>query len=392
MRVLTVLGIMTLGAGLGTAAVLVPLSTTPSASRSDWLVNWNVPAIRQIVAMLPNAPSPDAAASSGTKSGSEAPETSPQATPTVRSQDLKTFEVLTQQTGAVGTAGSRAELQPWKTTTTIAGGAVRASRPSSKPANEDQRYHLVRAIQAELTRVGCYAGSADGEWTLATRRAMGQFNDRLNATLPYDEPDLILLTLVKGHRGIACGETCPAGQQMTDGGLCRPSSVLAHADRPKAPRRLRLEPQPSAVASSAPQKPSEPTFGTTTVVATSESEQTVQVDQAGTDGSQTYGVTVRSAPPLPGRMSIGGPLAPALPDVRQPVTVTPEDEQSDSQPQNGAPPSRKAQRDGSAASVHKALPAIINRRPPPPARPPQVSVAQPKKQKWHPNNPFWQTF
>ncbi|MGQ4828298.1 hypothetical protein, partial [Enterococcus faecalis] len=82
-------------------------------------------------------------------------------------------------------------------------------------------------------------GGADGQWTAATKRAMGQFNDRLNATLPYDDPDLILLTLVKGHRGIACGETCPAGQQMTEGGLCKPSSVLAHADRPKTLRRPR---------------------------------------------------------------------------------------------------------------------------------------------------------
>lgn len=400
MRVLTVLGIMTLGAGLGTAVVLVPLSTAPFASRSDWRVDWNVPAIRQMVDMLPHAPRREPAAAS-TGSVPSPADTVAQATPTVRvaapvrGQDQKTFDVLSQQPGTSNTAASRADLQPWATTTVAAGdGTVRRSRPSSKPANEDQRYQLVRAIQVELARVGCYSGGTDGKWTAATKRAMGQFNDRLNATLPYDEPDLILFTLVKGHRGVACGETCPAGQQLTDGGLCRPSSVVAHADRPKVLHRLKVEQPAAAVASAPTPKPAEPALGASTVVArATETEQIVQIDQSVSVAPATSGVTVRSAPPLPGRMTIGGPVPPAQPELNRPITESPQDEKvGAAAPSNAARRSKAIEGAASAPSGQSGNGVVVRRPPPPPARAPQVSAAQPRKQRWHPNNPFWQSF
>jgi hypothetical protein len=63
---------------------------------------------------------------------------------------------------------------------------------------------LARQLQSELRRVGCYDGELSGVWTPRTRAAMKDFTDRVNASLPVDKPDQILLALVQGHQGVAC--------------------------------------------------------------------------------------------------------------------------------------------------------------------------------------------
>jgi len=90
---------------------------------------------------------------------------------------------------------------------------------------------LAEAIQKELKRVGCYAGNIDGDWGPGTRRAMSAFNDRVNATLPVDQPDYILLTLLQGHTAKACGAACPRGQELSDAKKCLPRSVIAEKRR-----------------------------------------------------------------------------------------------------------------------------------------------------------------
>jgi hypothetical protein len=98
---------------------------------------------------------------------------------------------------------------------------------SSKPGDEDARQQLVRDIQYELRRVGCYDGEVHGSWSPNTRKAMKAFTDRVNASLPVETPDYILLTLVQSHKGMACGSTCPAGQAFSADGRCLPRAVLA---------------------------------------------------------------------------------------------------------------------------------------------------------------------
>ena len=121
---------------------------------------------------------------------------------------------------------------------------------SLKPGDDGARAQLTRDLQTELKRVGCYGGEVTGNWTPSTRRAMGAFMDRVNATLPTEEPDYILLTLVQGHSEIACGGTCPSGQAMSEG-RCVPSAVLA--------RDARKQPREEAVAAANnPSKNDEP--------------------------------------------------------------------------------------------------------------------------------------
>lgn len=102
---------------------------------------------------------------------------------------------------------------------------------SPKPGDADARAHLASDLQRELKRVGCYGGEITGAWTQSTKRAMADFMERVNATLPVEEPDYILLTLVQGHAALACGADCPAGEMRSDTGRCLPSAVVAQANR-----------------------------------------------------------------------------------------------------------------------------------------------------------------
>ena len=111
------------------------------------------------------------------------------------------------------------------------------------------RASMARDLQLELRRVGCYGGELNGVWTPATRKAMKAFTDRVNATLPIEEPDDILLTLVQAHQGEACGKPCPAGQGLSDDGRCLPGAILAQAAKkglsPTAPTARQKAGQPA---------------------------------------------------------------------------------------------------------------------------------------------------
>ncbi|MEQ1651183.1 MAG: peptidoglycan-binding domain-containing protein [Hyphomicrobium sp.] len=102
---------------------------------------------------------------------------------------------------------------------------------SPRPGDAETRAVLASDLQRELKRVGCYGGDITGTWTPSTKRAMSAFMERVNATLPVDEPDYILLTLVQGHAAAACGADCPTGQVLSGAGRCVPQAVVAQASR-----------------------------------------------------------------------------------------------------------------------------------------------------------------
>lgn len=141
-----------------------------------------------------------------------------------------------------------------------------------KPTDNEARRALVRSMQAELKRVGCWDGEPDGQWTVSTRRAMATFTERVNASLPTAEPDYILLTLLQGEAGRVCGKGCPAGQIAGADGTCTPRAVASRGDRrqdagsagqhgyagqPPAVAKARPEPLPGRMALAAPM-PAEP--------------------------------------------------------------------------------------------------------------------------------------
>jgi hypothetical protein len=178
---------------------------------------------------------------------------------------------------------------------------------------------LVRNLQQELTRVGCYEGAINGIWTASTRGAMGAFIEWVNAKLPISKPDPVLLALVQGHQGFACG-SCPAGREASADGRCLPKMVVALATTEGAtPASLEALPPPAAIG----EKPSR-------VVAVRQKK------------------TTRSAyrsPPIEGRMSMGAKnmVSPAPAAVTEKLAAA---EPLPSNPQAGQPRQERTGRHG----------------------------------------------
>ncbi len=116
----------------------------------------------------------------------------------------------------------------WQTNVTVVKGDGDAKRRSSvTPSGWNERVELARSLQVELKRVGCYSGAADGDWGGASKRAMTSFLQKVNATLPVEVPDYILLTLLQGHTDKACGIECPSGQNFAADGRCISNAIVA---------------------------------------------------------------------------------------------------------------------------------------------------------------------
>ena len=87
------------------------------------------------------------------------------------------------------------------------------------PRDADARNKLAQEIQQQLRRVGCYWGRVDGSWDFVTKDAMREFTDRVNATLPLDQPDYAQLALVQSQSDEVCG-ACPTGQSLSASRRC----------------------------------------------------------------------------------------------------------------------------------------------------------------------------
>ena len=146
---------------------------------------------------------------------------------------------LATATAAAPTAVTTKAPSSWQTTVAVATPApTPAVLPKTlSPTDPDARYKLVLDIQQQLKRVGCYWGRMDGSWGLATKDAMKEFTDRVNATLPLDEPDYVQLTLIQSHGEKTCG-ACPAGQSLSASGRCVGLPITAQAKPTNAPEEV----------------------------------------------------------------------------------------------------------------------------------------------------------
>jgi hypothetical protein len=120
-------------------------------------------------------------------------------------------------------------------------------QPQKATATPSDRASLARELQRELKRVGCYDGEVNGIWTTTTRVAMKTFTDRVNASLPIDAPDYVLLSLVQGQQDKVCGASCPAGQVAGEGGRCLPQGVIGQTARAEPADRI-VEPADSKIS------------------------------------------------------------------------------------------------------------------------------------------------
>ena len=170
-----------------------------------------------------------------------------------------------------------------------------AAKPTAAPSLAGDRFSLTRELQRELKRVGCYDGEVSGVWTPMTRVAMKAFTNRINAALPVEEPDVILLTLVQGHEDKACGRGCPSGQALAADGRCVPNAILSQSAR-KAPQRAAVIDPPNAPPSA---RAAPVITGWSTTTSTPPPPQAI------------------GAAPVEGRMALAGPADSAIAAAQQ---------------------------------------------------------------------------
>ena len=202
--------------------------------------------------------------------------------------------------------------------------------PTSGGPIPKDRDTLTRELQKELRRVGCYDGEIHGAWTQSTRRAMKAFTDRVNASLPIDEPDAVLFTLVKAQRDSVCGQPCPAGQGLSTEGRCLPNAILAKALRKGAPA--------TATANASSEKASTATSGWSTVTRATPDPAIAAATPPAAQG------VANAQPPITGRMALAGPPEGDDPSA---AAATPLVAPSPRAPSATPPPRRPVQKDTS---------------------------------------------
>jgi hypothetical protein len=166
------------------------------------------------------------------------------------------------------------------------------------PSDRDS---LARELQRELRRVGCYEGKLNGVWTPATRRAMKTFTDRVNATLPVDEPDAVLLAMVQNQPERVCGKPCPVDQGLSEDGRCVPNAILGKAARSAIATHVPASDGPTG-------KPLPARSWSATVTATRPTPP---------QALSVLAPPAAAPPPTEGRMALAGPIGgPAAADPR----------------------------------------------------------------------------
>jgi hypothetical protein len=138
---------------------------------------------------------------------------------------------------------------------------------------------------------------------------MKTFTDRLNATLPIDEPDAVLFAMVQSQQDRVCGKPCPSDQGLSEDGRCVPNAILAKAAS---------KPSPSAVATHAPAsgwpaagKSLPAHSGWSTRVTAARPTPSAAGAPAAPTPSQALAILApapATPPPTEGRMALAGPI------------------------------------------------------------------------------------
>ncbi|MCW6509360.1 caspase family protein [Lichenifustis flavocetrariae] len=77
----------------------------------------------------------------------------------------------------------------------------KAVEPARSPPSEAS---LAAKVQAELNRLGCNAGAANGDWTVQSRMALLQFSLKEKLTLNVDQPDQSMLDRLQTQKSAVC--------------------------------------------------------------------------------------------------------------------------------------------------------------------------------------------
>ncbi|WP_029080217.1 MULTISPECIES: caspase family protein [unclassified Bradyrhizobium] len=106
------------------------------------------------------------------------------------------------------------DLAPAPPSQTSEGTKVAALNPAAP--QED----LAKSVQSELSRVGCFTGSVDGEWNAASRRSLTLFNRHAGTKFDVKLASLDALDAIKLKPARVCPLICEQGYRA-DGDQCR---------------------------------------------------------------------------------------------------------------------------------------------------------------------------
>jgi hypothetical protein len=115
--------------------------------------------------------------------------------------------------------------QPDSVVVTLPSRALLASSGAPSDLGHLSHFAIAREAQEELRRLGCYEGESSGIWTPSSRLAAQRFVDRVNAKLPADKPDEILLALLRDQSGAICGQ-CQRDEARDPSGRCMPTALI----------------------------------------------------------------------------------------------------------------------------------------------------------------------
>jgi hypothetical protein len=98
---------------------------------------------------------------------------------------------------------------------------VASLRPANGPAPSTalSAADIIRSMHVELRRVGCLTGSADGEWTSTSRRALELFNKNAGAKFDVTVASIETLASIKAAPARVCPLVCKQGFKA-DGERC----------------------------------------------------------------------------------------------------------------------------------------------------------------------------
>ena len=96
--------------------------------------------------------------------------------------------------------------------------APQMSAPTPPPT-PPSKAELAKSVQAELRRVGCFSGPADGDWDSASRRSLELFNKNAGTTLDAKAASTEALDAIRPKSARVCPLVCGSGQKR-DGDQC----------------------------------------------------------------------------------------------------------------------------------------------------------------------------
>jgi uncharacterized caspase-like protein len=89
----------------------------------------------------------------------------------------------------------------------------------SPPAEAPKPADVAKSVQAELRRVGCFTGAADGDWNAASQRSLTLFNRRAGTRLDVKQASIDSLDAIRQKQTRVCPLACEHGFEA-DGDHC----------------------------------------------------------------------------------------------------------------------------------------------------------------------------